>query len=319
MSETLLACLAQDKKALSDFPAIQARQDIKQVVGNSSFHTLSSLKKTDGGILDASMVFLVLDITNAFAGPHKSSNVHISSIIEAIKAKYYYLTLEELVYVFGQAKNGAYGSANFSGIDQPQIMRWLEMYDLGDRSQIVESKRSVVVKKELDELQTKELQSLISFEVVRGMYPECTEKDYLEASIADLQKLFLPTVIAEKAKESGVCYKEYLSVFPKAIPRTYLAKDSYELRLEFEKIRADFWEKAVADLNSFGFKPQKRNIMAYLANLIQKDYDKYKKELARLVEKLRQERTKKRKRYEQYQKTKHIRQKARSFRQRAYE
>ncbi len=251
---------------------------------------MSGLRKTAFIDYDIAVAFLVKDLLNSFAGPYKVSDTQLASVCEAILTQYYYFTLEELVYVFGKAKSSVYGAANFSGIDQAQIMRWLEVYDLGERQSIVDSKRPLATKKVLSDLQLKELRTLIPFKVVIERFPDCTEADYLEATITDLQTLFLPTVLANKAKESGVSFDEFIMFFPKATPKTYLSKDSYELKTEFEKLYNECWELVIKDLQNLGFEPPNRNIMSYLSKLLKKDNEKYKKELSRLVIKLKKER-----------------------------
>lgn len=303
---------------MSSFINLQNRLNVAQFIGNNAIPSLARLRKTTPIDYDIAITFLVRDLMNAFAGPYKAADTQVASIAEAIASQYYYFGLEELIYVFGKSKSSIYGSANFSGIDQAQIMRWIEAYDLGERAQIIESKRKVVQKEQLTLLQVKELASLIPFAIVVGKYPDCKEADYMEASIEDLQQLFLHDVLAQKARECHVTYQEYQLFYPNALPKSYLSRDSYAIKIEFEKRYEKAWQNAVTDLKRHGFEQQNRNIMAYLAKLITTNYEKYQTELSRLVQQLTKK-AKRQSKYQYYQKYKKGGRKKRRFRQYAHQ
>jgi len=63
-----------------------------------------------------------------------------------IYAKYYYLSFDEIMYVFDKGSSGQYGKI-YDRIDEEIIMGWLSNYDTGERLSIAEKKHSEEIEK----------------------------------------------------------------------------------------------------------------------------------------------------------------------------
>lgn len=65
----------------------------------------------------------------------------LDALAKKIYAKYYYLSFDEIMYVFDQGTTGKYGKL-YDRIDEEVIFSWLEKYDTDERIQIANKKNS---------------------------------------------------------------------------------------------------------------------------------------------------------------------------------
>ncbi len=295
----------------------QPQVNVAKFIRNEDVPSLARLRKMTPIDYEIAITFLVKDILNSFAGPHKASDMQVVSISEAVIAKYYYLKLEEVIYIFGKAKSGGFGVVSFSGIDQIQVMRWFELYDVEERLPIArgntyeidnftekamkgraseseikafrennEARYYDVTKEELDVMRLKELYSHVSFERVLACFPTCTKEIYLEQPANLLFEEFEDELLADKAKDCQVCFEEYSLRYPNKTVKTYLKEDNDSLRKRFGKEEAQARSQVVKYLTSFGLLftiSELERLSKELSYLIITDYEKFKQECTRLI------------------------------------
>ena len=81
---------------------------------------------------------VILNATNTL------TDFQIGDLAVRIGKRYYFLKLEEILYVIQQATNGAYGK-DFNRIDSIVVMGWLDAYDVNERTPLVSSVSSYKV------------------------------------------------------------------------------------------------------------------------------------------------------------------------------
>lgn len=112
---------------------------------NSELPSISKIKKELSVIENGEIIFNAL-LTKEITGLVSSFNVgktmndtQISFVRETLKSDYFYLKLDEIKFVFNQAKKGKFG-ITYDRIDCAVICGWLDQY-ISDRDQILTEKR----------------------------------------------------------------------------------------------------------------------------------------------------------------------------------
>lgn len=145
----LYDCFLGNQDAVSVFYSFQntiTLQDALKAENQISFYN-----KNTPATLEGALMFLILDLCNSFSGTFKITTQQAESICESIKAKYWYLRIEEIIYVFAKIKNGEFGEG-YGGIDQSKIIRALQKYDIEERlNSIVTYKHEVTGKESEDD------------------------------------------------------------------------------------------------------------------------------------------------------------------------
>lgn len=94
---------------------------------------ISFLKRNNEAFVKTSIHLLVEDVLNHYATSDKVVMTGIiPRIVQSILAKYWWMKMEEIAYVFNKGKNGEYGRSN-KNISQDVIMDWLHQYDVNER------------------------------------------------------------------------------------------------------------------------------------------------------------------------------------------
>lgn len=112
---------------------------------NSQLPSLAKIKRELLSLENGEIVFnslITKEITglvNSFNVGKNMSDTQISFVRETIKTDYWYLKLDELKYIFNQAKKGRYGKV-YDRVDCAIICEWLDQYVL-ERDEIVTEKR----------------------------------------------------------------------------------------------------------------------------------------------------------------------------------
>lgn len=112
---------------------------------NSELPCLSKIKFELAAVENGEIIFnamLTKEITGlvtSFNVGKTMSDVQISFVRETLKTDYYYLKLDEVRFVFNQAKKGKYGQV-YDRIDCAIICGWLDQY-VSERDQIITEKR----------------------------------------------------------------------------------------------------------------------------------------------------------------------------------
>lgn len=116
----------------------------------SSPHQLSSLRKTDEESLVNSMCVLLTGLAKSINVGKNLDTLQTYETATLLIEKFWYLRLEECMYVFKQAKLGKYGQL-FDRLDITIISGWLDTYDRTERLAEVEQQRRQQMKAEINE------------------------------------------------------------------------------------------------------------------------------------------------------------------------
>ncbi|MBO0947556.1 hypothetical protein [Fibrella forsythiae] len=133
------AALSLSKYATSLTPAMAMHPANKQ---------LSVLRKEDEAKylkVIATLLMRTAELLNVSAA-NSLSTIQTADLAIRIGKSYYYLRLEELVYVFNRAQNGVYGK-DYNRLDAPTVMGWLDRYDIDERTPLVLSMNQVAAAK----------------------------------------------------------------------------------------------------------------------------------------------------------------------------
>ena len=120
------AALSLSKYATALTPALAMNPANKQ---------LSVLRKEDEANYLKMIALLLMrtaELLNVSAA-NSLSTIQTADLAIRIGQAYYYLRMEELVYVFNRAQNGIYGK-DYNRLDAPTVMGWLERYDVDERT-----------------------------------------------------------------------------------------------------------------------------------------------------------------------------------------
>lgn len=93
---------------------------------------ISLLKRNNEAFVKTSIHLLVEDVLNHYTASEKVPAGFIPRLVQTILAKYWWMKVEEIAYVFNKGKNGEYGRSN-KNISQDFIMDWLHQYDINER------------------------------------------------------------------------------------------------------------------------------------------------------------------------------------------
>jgi hypothetical protein len=128
----LSKCSSKDEDALLMFSTFQASMTMEKAL--KAENQISYFLKNYPVKCEIAIQFLIETLSKSFAGNYKLSDVQIDQISSEIIKNYWFLRIEEIMYVFSKIKNGEYGDINYSGIDQARIMKALALYDTTERN-----------------------------------------------------------------------------------------------------------------------------------------------------------------------------------------
>lgn len=123
----------------------QAAADLTPALAMQNPQQLSGLKRENEGNYLKLISLLLMRVMELLNVTNTLSAAQLADLAVRIGKKYYYLRLEELVYVFQQAQNGAYGK-DYNRLDSTIIMEWIDRYDVDERTPLVVSVATAGVK-----------------------------------------------------------------------------------------------------------------------------------------------------------------------------
>ena len=111
---------------------------LKNSVGDSMSSLLSSevgmSKDIPWAIIERLLAGLALSLNvGKNLQPHQ-----LSGLSKKIYAKYYYLSFDELIYIFDSGSSGRYGKL-FDRVDEEVIFGWIEKFDTDERLTVVQT------------------------------------------------------------------------------------------------------------------------------------------------------------------------------------
>ncbi|GAA4833241.1 hypothetical protein [Algivirga pacifica] len=96
--------------------------------------SLSLIRKDDPGVAKALLHKAIEMLCNSYSITNKPQTIEqYLDIIGMIQSRYYYMSIEEVLYCFKKVKQGAYGPI-YNRIDIDTIAQWLERYDVEERT-----------------------------------------------------------------------------------------------------------------------------------------------------------------------------------------
>ena len=108
---------------------------------------ISAINRQSPEAIENLMIVMLSTLQDSFSVKNKMTPAALNICAQTLIKKYWYLRPEELLYCFGEARNGTYGTA-FNRIDQPTVMEWIRTYDLNDRDAVVEQARQAALEEE---------------------------------------------------------------------------------------------------------------------------------------------------------------------------
>jgi hypothetical protein len=115
----------------------------------TSGEQLSRLRQRDKPALLKALSLLITQLGNSFNVGKNVDTLQVYECATLLAEKYWYLRLEEFVYVFKQARLGKYGKV-YDRLDVQVISEWLTTYDTGERLAEMERRRQVQQEQEMD-------------------------------------------------------------------------------------------------------------------------------------------------------------------------
>jgi hypothetical protein len=115
----------------------------------ASGEQLSRLRQRDKPALLKALSLLITQLGNSFNVGKNVDTLQVYECATLLAEKYWYLRLEEFVYVFKQARLGKYGKV-YDRLDVQVISEWLSTYDTGERLAEMERRRQVQLEQEMD-------------------------------------------------------------------------------------------------------------------------------------------------------------------------
>ncbi len=115
----------------------------------ASGEQLSRLRQRDKPALLKALSLLITQLGNSFNVGKNVDTLQVYECATLLAEKYWYLRLEEFVYVFKQARLGKYGKV-YDRLDVQVISDWLTTYDTGERLAEMERRRQVQLEQEMD-------------------------------------------------------------------------------------------------------------------------------------------------------------------------
>jgi hypothetical protein len=136
----------QLQKSLTEAP-----KTALEAIQSPGFSIVNLKKEAGEDVLDGALELLVADLIESFNIGKTMNGMQAKFTAQAIKDDYYYLKLEEIKFVFSQAKKGKYG-VMYDRIDCAVICEWLEKY-VTDREDILIQKNVEQAKEKAKEVQ----------------------------------------------------------------------------------------------------------------------------------------------------------------------
>lgn len=93
---------------------------------------ISFLKANSEAFVKTAIHLLIVDVLNHYESYGKVSEGFTTRLVQVVLAKYWWMKLEEIAYVFHKGKNGEYGRSN-KNISSDTILDWLNQYDIEER------------------------------------------------------------------------------------------------------------------------------------------------------------------------------------------
>lgn len=115
--------------------------------------SIAKIKKVDYNAFVRVMDVLLCNLLDSVSVNQKFTQHSIPLIIQSVFKTYYYVSIDEVAYIFQQGIIGKYPKS-FNKLDLETIMCWFQLYDTTERTDWVERRNhneSVKVKKEMQE------------------------------------------------------------------------------------------------------------------------------------------------------------------------
>ncbi len=144
---------------------------------------LSVIKKIDQEFYARTMYQLFALLSDSINVANKFSMSAIPMYLQAIFSRYYYLTVDEVAYVFKKGILGDY-EKKYNKLDLETLMKWFEIYDTTERMDWIEKRNhndKIKQEKELKETISK-VDPIMINEIIQSLCgdPEQEERDYQE-------------------------------------------------------------------------------------------------------------------------------------------
>lgn len=241
------AALSLSKYASSLTPAVAMNPANKQ---------LSVLRKEDEASylkVIAMLLMRTAELLNVSAA-NSLSTIQTADLTVRIGKQYYYLRMEELVYVFNRAQNGVYGK-DYNRLDAPTVMGWIEQYDVNERTPLVVSLHERAAQqsdqKAVRHASDEELQEYVNRvaepgEVVNVSQLGEEEKAKLQVNV-EVQALYDQMAVGQKTKTDAGDQKRWTDRVPKTVQDEFAEARARYVREKQEGIVTDYAQAQSVD------------------------------------------------------------------------
>lgn len=97
---------------------------------------LSKLRRIDPAMTATVIDMLIVDTYIHFGAMSKTNEFEIGMLVKKILASYWWMKLEEIVYVFNGGKMGKYGKM-YHALNHNYILEWFRTYDTEERGNFI--------------------------------------------------------------------------------------------------------------------------------------------------------------------------------------
>lgn len=190
MPTALLPLVSSNPMDLTLLRASLTPKTVRQIIQTGT--QLATIKQTHPRELIGGLILLLKDLNDNFNIARPLSDAQMGSIAGVVLRQWWYLKIEEVVYVLEQGKVGKYGSV-FEGLDMNKISGWFIDYDTKERLALCEANRH-----------TKAATDTLDQETLVAAYQKMAAGGQLDTHAYQQEQARRPRLVAQNVQDARV-------------------------------------------------------------------------------------------------------------------